>query len=306
MKRKVIQLANNTLVMSIPAAWVKKTKISKGDSINVEEAGDMLLVSPEGRTVSMSFTIDADQIAFNKNMLSYLYQKGYDQIEVVNLNADMFKQIKERTSELLGFEIIEHSEKRCLIKAVSKEMESEFDNLLRRTFLITLEMARHLHDAIAKNEHQRIVEIRNLEKTKNTFTDFCKRILSKGSYKDPENTTYMYVIIRDLEKIADYYKRICDVFLTTKDKPNISKKTLDLINKTNAFFEMFYKLFYKFNPETFKRFQSEGKSMISAANSLLKTASHEESRIINNIISITTTTYDLSGPYFILNFDLIK
>ncbi|MBW2997687.1 DUF47 family protein [Candidatus Woesearchaeota archaeon] len=306
MKRKVIQLANNTLVMSIPAAWVKKTKISKGDSINVEEAGDMLLVSPEGRTVSMSFTIDADQIAFNKNMLSYLYQKGYDQIEVVNLNADMFKQIKERTSELLGFEIIEHSEKRCLIKAVSKEMESEFDNLLRRTFLITLEMARHLHDAIAKNEHQRIVEIRNLEKTTNTFTDFCKRILSKGSYKDPENTTYMYVIIRDLEKIADYYKRICDVFLTTKDKPSISKKTLDLINKTNAFFEMFYKLFYKFNPETFKRFQSEGKSMISAANSLLKTASHEESRIINNIISITTTTYDLSGPYFILNFDRIR
>ena len=306
MKRKVIQLANNTLVMSIPAAWAKKTKINKGDSINVDEAGDMLLVSPEGKTMSMSFTIDADQIEFNKNMLSYLYQKGYDRVEIVNLTADMFKQVKEKTSELMGFEIIEHSEKRCVIKAVSKEMESEFDNLLRRTFLITLEMARHLSDAIEKKEYHRMTEIRDLEKTTNTFTDFCKRILSKGSYKDPENNTYMYVIIRDLEKVADYYKRICGVFLTAKDGPKVSKKTSDLIDKANSFFEMFYKLFYKFNPEIFKAFQSEGKDIIAAANSLLKTASPEESRIINNVISITTTTYDLSGPYFILNFDRIR
>ncbi len=303
MKRKAIQLANNTLVVSLPSAWTRKTGIEKGAELNIEEAGSMLLISPPGTTASRNFTIDTDKMEFNKNILSYLYQKGYDEVEVINLDSAVFTQIKERVSDLLGFEIIEHSAKRCVVKTVSKEMDSEFDNMLRRAFRITLELAGNLLEAVRRREYSRMSELRDLEKTTNMFTDFCKRVISKGSYKDPENSMYIYIIVRDLEKIADSYKRICDVFLARKGKAlNISKKTVDLLERSNAFFEMFYKLFYKFDSDLFADFQSAGRRILHDADTLLLDSSHEESMIITDIIFVTTMTYDLSGPFFILNF----
>ena len=302
MKRKVIKLASNTLVVSLPSAWVKKTALSKGDEVDIDGSGDMLLIAPKGKSVSKSFTIDVDRMGFSKNMLSYLYQKGYDEVEIINLDTAVFKDAKDRVSDLMGFEIVEHSERRCVIKAVSKEMDSEFGIILRRTFLITLEMAKHLSEAISKNECSRVKEIRGLEKTTNTFTDFCKRVLSKGSYNDPENTVYMYIIVRDIEKIADCYKKICDV-LIEKKSCSISAKTFDMIKRSNSFFELFYRLFYRFDPETFAKFKIEGKKLLKAADDLLGRSSHKEARIISELKSIITMTYDLIGPYFILNFE---
>ena len=84
----------------------------------------MLTISPHSLSLSRRFLIDLDKVGFSKNILSYLYQKGYDEIEVVNLNSAVFRDIRDRVSDLMGLEIIEHSEKRCVIKAVSKEIVS--------------------------------------------------------------------------------------------------------------------------------------------------------------------------------------
>ncbi len=306
MRRKVIKLANNTLVMSLPAAWVKKVGLVKGDQICVDESGDALLVSTTGSGKSGRFVLDCDKINFDKNILPYLYQKGYDEVEIVNIDNKSFSDAKEKVSDLMGFEFIDHGERRCVIKSVSREMDSEFDNLLRRTFLITLEMSRNLLDAVEKKELSRMQEIRNLEKTTNTFTDFCKRIISKGGYNDPENTIYMYVVVRDLEKVADGYKRICDVFIHKKRKIILSKKTLDIIKQANELFEMFYTLFYKFDPALLAKLKSEGKKVKADAETLLKRCSHEDALIASNILFVVMTTYDLIGPYMILKFDKIQ
>ena len=44
MKRKAIQLANQTLVISMPSKWVKEQGIKKGDEIDVEEKGKRLMI----------------------------------------------------------------------------------------------------------------------------------------------------------------------------------------------------------------------------------------------------------------------
>ncbi|MBW2964711.1 phosphate uptake regulator PhoU [Candidatus Woesearchaeota archaeon] len=303
MLRKVIKLANNTFVVSLPAKWVKKVSLSKGDEVDVDDAGDVLLVSRSGSAVSRSFVLDVSKMSFDKNIISYLYQKGYDEVEIVNLNADIFEEVKSRVGDLMGFEIIERSEKRCIVKAVSKEIESEFDNILRRTFFIILEMSRNLAEVIPAGNVSRISEIRELEKTTNTFTDFCKRVLSKGRYGNPENTMYMYVLVRDLEKVADGYKRICDVILEQKARPVLSKKVLDVLVRTNSFFESFYRLFYRFDPAGFQKFKEEGKSLQSAANGIMKGCTHLESLVLSHVLFVINETYEMMGPYFILNFD---
>lgn len=306
MLRKVIKLANNTFVVSLPAKWVKKVSLSKGDEVNVDDAGDVLLIARSGSSVSRAFVLDVSKMSFDKNIISYLYQKGYDEVEIVNLNSEIFEEVKSRVGDLMGFEIIERSEKRCVVKAVSKEIESEFDNILRRTFFIILEMSRHLAESIATEDLSRISEIRNLEKTTNTFTDFCKRVLSKGRYNNPENTMYIYVLVRDLEKVADGYKRMCDVILEQKGHLAVSKKVLDVLVGTNRFFESFYKMFYRFDSEMFLKFKAEGKALQLNANSLMRTCSYQDSLVLGNILFIINETYEMMGPYFILNFDFLS
>ena len=47
MKRKVIQLAHSTAVISLPSKWVKKYGVKKGDEIEVGEEESRLIVTAE-------------------------------------------------------------------------------------------------------------------------------------------------------------------------------------------------------------------------------------------------------------------
>ena len=46
MKRKLVRLGGNTLMVSMPAKWVKMHSLSKGDEVYIEQDGEMLAISP--------------------------------------------------------------------------------------------------------------------------------------------------------------------------------------------------------------------------------------------------------------------
>lgn len=45
MKRKVIQMAGKTMVVSIPSDWVKKYGIKKGDELELEKKNRNIIIS---------------------------------------------------------------------------------------------------------------------------------------------------------------------------------------------------------------------------------------------------------------------
>ena len=47
MKRKVIQIANSTQLISLPRKWSLQFGIKKGDELEVEEKGSQIIVSTE-------------------------------------------------------------------------------------------------------------------------------------------------------------------------------------------------------------------------------------------------------------------
>ena len=58
----------------------------------------------------------------------------------------------------------------------------------------------------------------------------------------------MYEIVKQLERIADEYKYLCDE-LSDNGKTALSKEILNLFEEINAFFDTFYRMFYKFDPK---------------------------------------------------------
>ncbi len=302
MKRKIIQLAGKTHVVSLPASFVRKYGLKKGDEVEVEERGKELVLVTEKKTDIRKIVVDLEKIGpLHENYISFLYQEGYDEIELRSITKKGLRVVQQRISNLMGFEIIRQGETYCVIRNVAEAMETEFENILRRTFLILIDMADNCYDAISKGEFSRLDDIKLLEKTNNKFTDFLKRILNKHGYKEPEKLPFLYSIIRDLEQIADIYRYICDTFKSEK-KFKFTKDVLGLFKEINTFLETFYHLFYKYDKVKAFEFHGEREKFKKRLYELFEKESGRNLLLLNYLDQLVNDIYHLFGPYLAIEF----
>ena len=300
MKRKVVKHGSSTLTISLPSKWAKRFNIRQGDELHVEEKERSLVISTDKNYAWEKATIDLNKIGFfNKNLISNVYHVGYDEVELFYDGIDVLRQVIQRLSDCIGYEIVNQSEKRCVIRSISTISDTEFDKVLSRTFLVTLSMAKDMHEAIKSREFHRLKDLRVLESTNNKFTDYCRRILNKKGYKTAKMTPTMYSLVHDMEKIGDDYKHICD--LLEGQKGPISKETLRIFEEVNDYFETFYRLFYKFDKERAEKMFSKGKMIIKNAFALYSKKPVIEIKLLTYLINLTTKIYELTLPYFEMN-----
>ncbi len=297
MKRKVIQLAGKTLLVSLPIKWAKRYGVHKGDEIDVDEREKALLISTENPNAVEKKEISLEgSDEFIKRTIGVEYRSGADELMLKFSNPKTIRPIKEEVDQLMGFEIISQGEKFCLVKSVSAGIEQEFDNILRRIFLLMTEMGKDSYDAITKKEFSRLAEIKTSEATNNKLTNFCKRLLNKKGYKNYRHTSHVHTIIWELERIADEYKEICGIL--ENEKQAVSNESVSLLKATNDFFEEFYHLFYKFSQQSADSFTRKSKQLAKSADLLIQKRKGKESAMIHNISNIIKSTHDIAGQYY--------
>lgn len=240
MKRNVISLAGKTNVISLPSGWCKRFNIQKGEELDVEERGSSLIITTDASNIKEKIALDASGL--NERSLrwavSALNKAGFDEIEIYDFSKEKIEVIEDlRINLLTGFSLIEKTERRIVLKSMMKDSDEEFDNALRRAFLVGLEMA----DECAKNldDKEKLKELLQLEKQNNQLTNFCERILNRKGHSKSKKTHFYYTIIWNLEKIVDEYKYVCKKGIKT----NESRKALIF---ANSIFREYYNLFYKF------------------------------------------------------------
>lgn len=255
MKRKLIQMGGRTMVVSLPSPWVKKYNLKKGDEIDLEEKGKNLILGFETKKEikgqEITIHIPSSDL-FMERSLHVWYRRGYDKIIITFDEKDVLRKIKVTIKKLLGFEIINESDKSCIIKAVATGMEEEFDNILRRIFLSLLTTAKESHESIKKQNYKNLNDVLIAEENNNIQCFFCERILAKKGYKEPEKIPLLYFAVWTLEQIADEYKKIAHRIMDTKKKSKVNKKTLEIYSNTIKNLEMIYHLFYKSTLKDFK------------------------------------------------------
>ena|SRR3989344_1828500 len=298
MKRKIVRHGSSSLTVTLPIKWIERYKLKKGDEIDIEESGSNLIVSTKEESSPKKKIIKKDSYPFNKNNLSHLYQLGYDEIEIEIEDSKMIDEIKERLPYCTGYEIIDQKNNTLFIKSIVTTLDSEFDNLFRKTFLLTEEMGKEIISIVESNNFDKIKEIRNLESINNKFSDICIRILNKRGYKIQNRTMQIYEVVKDLEKIADEFKYICD-FLTKEKKLN--KNLLNSLKDTVNYFTIFYKLFYTHEKKLKEEIYSKRKSLLDNLLKQIQSAKGKEALFIHYLINITQKTYEATGGYFSLN-----
>lgn len=298
MKRKVIQIADKTLVLSLPTDWVRQWGVKKGDEIEVVESGPRLIASTTEFRPLKKKAVDVSNSSERtlRWLLSSLHKKGYDEIEIRSENPLHAVIIDNLLKDLfLGFAVVHRSGATCLIRSLAKELDDQLQVIVRRAFLVTLALADQSLEVIKQEKFGELKSLLELEKTNNQLTNFCERILNKKGLDEPVKTNFLYVIMWNLEKIADDYKYVCENLAAKK---KISKQTMELFDRVNKLLRNYYELFYKFDVQKLSALSDDFKLLSKDLESALSKG--EDAIVLSHLYHVALKTVDFSASTFAL------
>lgn len=276
-KRKIIKQGHNTLTITLPKKWSQKHQIIAGQELEVEELGDVLTILPHKNIKLPEITVDVRGLTpvVIWRFVASIYRSGYDEFRIIFDNVKgkrRYSAFSYNTLDLLyggnnenqpilspieviqaminrcvGVEIIDQKENCCVVKELGETTYKEFDNALRRIFLLLLSLSEEtLKSVKVGGEKELLKSVHIIDTNIDRFTDFCFRVLNKKGYKDFRKTPTMYSILFLLELIGDEFKKISIHLIDAK---KVTKKTEDLFKVQYQQLRRFYTLFYSFGKE---------------------------------------------------------
>jgi len=281
-------MAGKTIVVSLPAEWVKKYGLKKGDEVEIDQKENAIIINT-GKNYKSEEEISIQiptQGEFLERMVHINYIMGYDKIKINFEDTQVLKRIKGSVKNLLGFEIIQESNNNCTIKSVATELGEEFDNILRRVFFSLISIGKESYDLIKNQKYEELKEeTSHFEDANDKLTFFCERLLNKKGYKPIQKTTLIYCIVWTLEHIGDEYRYIAD-FLMNNKKIKICKEVLNSYSNTNSLIEEFHKLFYKNTPKELRAYKQKINLVKKDTIELLAKINTKEKQILHHLINI--------------------
>ncbi len=307
MRRKVIQIGDSTQLVSLPRKWAKKHGIKKGDEMEVDEQGNKIIIrtgdfQPSSKQIQLDFTQLAPLL---KRALHALYKVGYDAVVLKYNDPKLINEIQQSVrDETLGYEIIEQKSNSCTIKTVAGGVESEFDAMLRRIFLMLKSMFESIAEFLNKEDFTQVESIVALEIANNKYTGFCRRIINKKRLKNAEESHIVYCTIEELEKIADECKYLCQYLAKAKANKKIGKipkKVKKLYSELLELYNDCYNLYYSFNTEKSLDTFARRKKLVNDINTLFE-EKNKNHKLAHHLLTITQKIANVLGFELELHF----
>ena len=229
MKRKVVQLAHRTLVVSLPHKWADKYGVKKGDEVEVDDSGSSLVVhsgkaGKEKREII--FNLKEGQ-KFMLRMLCGPYLKGYTTIKIYYTNPKQYQDIKNSPRYMIGFEVVEQGKNFVKLEEISAGTEENFTNIISRMFYILKSFLEEIHDYL-KKPYDNIQDLREMELSCNRLALYTRRLLNQNIIpgKVYENTG-LYHVVCLIERSSDELAEIVGYFMEKGSKKYAYDKKLE-------------------------------------------------------------------------------
>lgn len=301
MKRKAIRLSRQTLVLSLPAKWVRSNNIDKGDELDVQVNDQDLVVRASERKarrgISSSINLSNLHERTVRWILSGLQKQGVDEINVTYDSPSHLPIVSDVTKNLfVGMALVRQGPKGATIKSLAVDDPSTFDQTLRRAFQVTLTMGDSLYAAIKDGDLDSIEGIKELEKTNNQLTNFCQRLLNSGTVASSQKNHFLYTICWNLEKIADDYKYICDHL--SRHPHEVPPMLVGHLHTVNDFLRGYYELFYSFSVEKLDALAKQKDALHSESLGLIQDHAHPEHVIAVHLHNLFMKTLDFSTSMY--------
>ncbi len=284
----------------MPKAWINRVGIKKGDEMDVEEQGNKLIVSTERSSVPQKVTLSSDTLGkFHPNYLSAAYHMGYEDVDVIYDDETTLSKVQDRISNCIGYEIVNQGDNFCNIKSISQVSMNEFDQILRKVFLLLVTMGDNIVEILKEKKYSKLKEVRILEVTNNKLTDFCKRVLNVRGYKDHNKLTIIYTIVMYLEQVADEYRDVCDALMNRK--MNLPPHIITDFKDVGVLFKEFYASFYKFEKSKIESVFMNAQPMRERLLAKMLKAGPEERLVLHSLSNVISQIYEMATANLALN-----
>jgi len=277
MKRKVIKQGHNTLTLTLPSEWVKKLNLNAGDEVDVNDVAGALVINGKQHNGHKSVTLDITglRVPMLWRFFQSVYREGYDEIKLLydsdkkdyegayNYYTSQFEykrigekpikkpaldMIQELVNRFIGVEVIDSGDGYCIIREMGELNAKEFDNSLRRIFLLLLELFNKVNNSIKNNDVGDISickTIHSMDTNIDRFIDYCCRINNKVNDSSfNKNKPLMFSTLFLLELLGDEFKYAANHLASTHKKVD---EVLPFAEKVTKHFENYHNLFYKFD-----------------------------------------------------------
>jgi len=274
MRRKVIQIAESTQLVSLPRKWAIQHNVKKGDELEVTEQGNKILITTEESKDQILKTeiditgLDRDSLIF---LIRGLYVRGYDEIRLIfktpliahhykSKQVKVFSVIHGEINRSTGLEIIEQKSNFCVLKNLSGNSIKEFNNVLRRTFLLIIDAVNDLIEGTKKKDY---FLVETLEEKHDTITKlilYNLRMLNTIGHDNYKDTCLLFHMISSLDMIIDILKNSAREVLDMKII--LSKKGETILTAIHESIKEYYDLYYHFDFKKVEKFSASRDKII--------------------------------------------
>ena len=193
--RKLVQQGNSTLMVSLPAHWVKENKLLKGSTINLEQTPAGLIIHPHTQNLPSTITIELKEHSETalRMLLTNLYRRGYDKIELASKTTIPTTQIASIIkTNFIGIDIAASTKRSCLLENITEPDAAQFENIIQKVFFNTKLLLQTTIDRIQKTPgSESYLEI---EERLRKYDNFARRVLSKRSLST-SNIEYLWTFL---------------------------------------------------------------------------------------------------------------
>ncbi|HLD01683.1 MAG TPA: AbrB/MazE/SpoVT family DNA-binding domain-containing protein [Patescibacteria group bacterium] len=299
MKRKINRVGASTLTVSLPSKWARQYGLKQGDEIEVSEEGSALQMSTNRESTPHCVEINMHGSWRLKRRYVYnAYRRGFDEILFHFETPKELDEIKDYLDDLIGFEVIEHGENYCKAKSITLPSEMEFENLLRRYFLLLSNMANDCYKELNEGKTGFLENIAKQDKVINKIYLFLTRMINKkrDSLQEP---MYLYLMIDNMEEIGDAYRDLCFYYANKKIKFN--KQLLLIFKRINDLLRVSYENFYKYDLKKEDFFYYERDKLFDALNNMPDKLQKDEIVFFHWLFDILVRIYNLASPIMAIN-----
>jgi phosphate uptake regulator len=206
MKRNLIRLSPSTAVVSLPASWVKKNRLQKGDALEVQEVENAIMVGVESKRTARAITVDLrevdEKLAFAHADAAYV--AGYDDITFLIKGKRQQEVMGFVATEVPGMIIVEQTQERVRFKDITGETREDVDALVARIFSMLVAMLDDALAAVKSRDWEVLVTMKRRDRVLNSYVSYCQRLMNKYGYVAFSKTGLLVAYLKLLEMLADH------------------------------------------------------------------------------------------------------
>src|SRR3989338_3476135 len=216
------------------------------------------------------------------NPYRYYRRQTYDsRFTKYNQTKTIEEAVRLFTNRFVGFEIVEHGINYTLIKSIGDVSLKEFDNSLRRVFLLLQSMAHNVLDALKTTDSRKIETIWDTDINLYKFHDYCVRVTNKYRVTQPQHTTPVIGILQFIELVGDEYKNITNHLLFDLPKNNY-KNVLWITELIAQAIDLYVDVYYKFSNNKVHTLAKLDEKIYTSIAKFIKKATFSEHELLHH------------------------